>query len=280
MIALRRTYLRDRKELTDDELREHAPSIFASQAIDGVSDRYVFLPTSEVIQGMREAGWAPVEAKQQSVRLENRRGFQKHLIRFQRRNLMARPGECTAEVCLVNSHDRSSAYELHAGLFRFICGNGMVVSDTTFESIRLRHTGFSTNEVIQASFQVLDALPQILKRLDTFRTRLLSEAECMVFAREALHLRYVEPENTPIGPDVLLQPRRKEDAGEDLWHTFSRVQENLLRGGQRDLSRRQKNGRHFPKTRSIMGLDSNVRLNRGLWDLAERIHEKGIQLSA
>jgi Domain of unknown function (DUF932) len=28
----------------------------------------------------------------------------------------------------VNSHDRSSAYQLHCGLFRLVCTNGMVVS--------------------------------------------------------------------------------------------------------------------------------------------------------
>src|SRR5882757_454836 len=70
--------------LSDEELRQCAPSIFASQPIDTVSDRYSFLPTSSILRGMRENGWAPVRAEQQSVRTEARRGFQKHLIRFAR----------------------------------------------------------------------------------------------------------------------------------------------------------------------------------------------------
>jgi hypothetical protein len=52
--------------------------------IDTVSDRYSFLPTSSVLKGMRKNGWLPVRAEQQSVRIEARRGFQKHLIRFAR----------------------------------------------------------------------------------------------------------------------------------------------------------------------------------------------------
>ncbi|MBV8275090.1 MAG: DUF932 domain-containing protein, partial [Verrucomicrobia bacterium] len=32
------------------------------------------------------------------------------------------------EVVLVNSHDKSSAYQLHCGLFRLVCTNGMVIS--------------------------------------------------------------------------------------------------------------------------------------------------------
>jgi hypothetical protein len=70
--------------ISDEELQCLAPSIFASQPIEGVSNRYSFLPTSSILKGMRENGWVPVRAEQQSVRTEVRRGFQKHLIRFAR----------------------------------------------------------------------------------------------------------------------------------------------------------------------------------------------------
>jgi hypothetical protein len=40
-----------------------------------------------------------------------------------------------ATVVLVNSHDKSSAYQLHCGLFRLVCTYGMVVSDSTFQRI-------------------------------------------------------------------------------------------------------------------------------------------------
>src|SRR6266850_8475662 len=70
--------------LSDEELRQCAPSIFASQPIDTVADRYSFLPTSSILKGMRENSLVPVRADQQSVRTEARRGFQKHLIRFAR----------------------------------------------------------------------------------------------------------------------------------------------------------------------------------------------------
>src|SRR5258708_25978646 len=68
--------------IPDEELRCLAPSIFASQPIEGVSNRYSFLPTSSILRGMRENSLVPVRSDQQSVRTEARRGFQKHLIRF------------------------------------------------------------------------------------------------------------------------------------------------------------------------------------------------------
>jgi hypothetical protein len=49
--------------------------------------RFVYgplLPTSSVLNGMREIGWVPVRAQEQSIRTEARRGFQKHVVRFAR----------------------------------------------------------------------------------------------------------------------------------------------------------------------------------------------------
>src|SRR5436309_9986784 len=114
--------------LDNDALRRCAPSIFAGQAQPGVSHRYSFLPTSEVVEAMRADGWAPVQAFEQRIRVAERQGFQKHVIRFQRldhienHTLGHRP-----EVVLLNSHDRSSAYQLHAGIFRLVCSNGMII---------------------------------------------------------------------------------------------------------------------------------------------------------
>ena len=70
--------------ISDDELRRFAPSVFASQPIEGVSERYSFLPTSSILNGMRENGWVPVRAQEQGIRTEARRGFQKHVVRFAR----------------------------------------------------------------------------------------------------------------------------------------------------------------------------------------------------
>src|SRR5258708_15584823 len=120
--------------ISDDEMRRFAPSVFASQPIEGVSERYSFLPTSSILNGTRENGWVPVRAQEQSIRTEARRGFQKHVVRFARvEHLQSwEKNQVRPEVVLVNSHDKSIAYQLHCGLFRLVCTNGMVVSDGTF----------------------------------------------------------------------------------------------------------------------------------------------------
>lgn len=260
-----------RHELSDEQIRGVAPSVFATTPQAGVSERYAFVPTGQVVSRLREAGWSPVEASQQYVRLSDRQGFQKHVLRFQRRGIQPVVGEYLPELVLLNSHDRSSAYQLQAGLFRLICGNGMIVSDSTFERVSIRHSGFTPDEVIEASFKLLDGIPAITSRVEAFKGRKLNGTELETFAGAALRLRFENVQEAPISASKLLTSRRYEDAGDDLWHIFNRVQENLIRGGQRDLSRRREDGRRYPRTRAIAGLDQNIRLNRELWNLAERM---------
>lgn len=271
MFTTRNTSFISRTELADDQIRKVAPSVFAVAPQADVSSRYAFVPTSQIVSRLRESGWSPVMASQQFVRLDERRGFQKHLLRFQRRDTQAVVGEYTPELVLINSHDRSSAYQLHAGLFRFVCGNGMIVADTTFERVSIRHSGFTPDEVIEASFKLLDNISAITARVDAFRQRQLSDLEVSAFAEAALKLRFEDTSKAPINHHRLLDCRRDEDAGNDLWHVFNRVQEHLIRGGQRDWLRKREDGRRFPRTRAITGLDQNIRINRELWNLAERV---------
>jgi hypothetical protein len=50
--------------LSNEQLQRYAPSAFAGQAWEGQSNRYAFIPTSAVIDGMRNAGFLPVSASQ------------------------------------------------------------------------------------------------------------------------------------------------------------------------------------------------------------------------
>lgn len=45
--------------LTNEEIQRYAPSAFAGQPYHAMSDRYAFVPTSQVIDGMRSAGFEP-----------------------------------------------------------------------------------------------------------------------------------------------------------------------------------------------------------------------------
>jgi hypothetical protein len=193
-----------RIELSDEQIRNQAPSIFAAAPAAGVSERYTFLPTAQIVGRMRQEGWAPVEVQQQAVRVEGRMGFQKHVIRFQRRDEIAKPGEFTPEIALVNSHDRSSAYQIHTALYRFVCANGLMVSDSTIEPVSIRHTGRETEEVIAASFSMLAQLPRVTEKVEAFRARQMTPTEQHIFAEQALKLRWEDLRFAPVGVEKIL----------------------------------------------------------------------------
>jgi hypothetical protein len=260
--------------LNNETLVRKAPSIFANAAKSDVSEKYTFIPTIEVVDGMRANGWEPVWASEQRVRNAERRGFQKHMMRFRRSEDLTRSlnvRDVFPELVLINSHDRSSAYQLHAGLFRLVCSNGLVVADSTFEKISVKHVGFKTDDVIEASYKILKAVPNLVENVQTMRAIELTDAERLAFAESSLLLRFDSIEAAPIQAKALLSLRRSEDKAKDLWTTLNTVQENIVRGGLKDWSKRNENGQAFKRTTQIKSLDENVKVNKALWHLAEAL---------
>src|SRR5436305_1413559 len=48
-----------REPLDNEALYRHVPSIFAREAHDSRSDRYVYVPTIDIVEGVRREGWFP-----------------------------------------------------------------------------------------------------------------------------------------------------------------------------------------------------------------------------
>jgi hypothetical protein len=255
--------------LSDEALRTRAPSIFASGPMMGVSHRYAFVPTAEILTGLRDLHWVPVEVEEQRIRQEARRGFQKHLIRLRLESQMETLDEWNVELVVVNSHDAGCAYQLHAGIYRRICSNGLVIGGDSFTAIRFRHSGCLTGEVVEASLRLVEAMPKIGERIARFRERILEPRESLALAEAALLLRYPTVAESPISPETLLQARRPEDEGDNLWLAVNRCQEGLLRGGLSD-GHRDRRGK-LRSVRALRGIDSKVTVNRRLWSLAEQL---------
>lgn len=255
--------LRSDRPLSDDEIARVAPSIFAAQAHESRSERYTYIPTIDVLNGLRNEGFEPFMVAQTRVRNEDKREYTKHMIRLRHADQIN--GREANEIILLNSHDGTSSYQMLAGMFRFVCMNGMVCGELESD-IRVPHKGDVVGQVIEGAFTVLDSFEKVAEQRETMQSLLLREGEQQAFARAALALKY-DNDEAPITEDQVLMPRRWEDRRDDLWTTFNRVQENMLKGGLRGRGR---NGR-TTTTRAVNGIDQNVKLNRALWVLAEEM---------
>ena len=263
--------------LTLDQVRAKAPSAFAMEADASRSARYTYLPTVEVIKGMESAGFMPFAASQSRSRDAARAEHTKHMIRF-RNSELAEVDGLFPEVVLINSHDGSSSYRLMAGIFRLVCSNGLIIADSMFGEIRVKHTGDIVQQVIDASFAVIESAPRTLDTVKEWKSLQLTAGESNAFAEAAHHVRFADAEGkveTPITAAQLLQPRRRDDSSPDMWSTLNRVQENVMRGGLSARGPRDERGHRGRRvsTRAINGIDQDVKLNRALWSLAEKMAE-------
>ena len=253
--------------LSDDQIRQVAPSIFADAAHGSRSERYTYIPTIDVLNGLRREGFQPFFAAQTQVRKEDKREHTKHMLRLRHADQIT-SGEAN-EIVLLNSHDGTSSYQMIAGMFRFVCCNGMVAGEI-HNDVRVRHNGDVIGEVIDGAFKVLDSFEAIEGQRDGMRSLTLNDGEQAAFARAALTLKYDEDTApAPVTEAQILRPRRAADLSDDMWTTLNRVQENLIQGG---LHGRNKSG-HRSRTRPVQGIDQSVKLNRALWTLAEEMRK-------
>ncbi|HBO3354309.1 TPA: DUF945 domain-containing protein [Pseudomonas aeruginosa] len=259
--------LRSDHPLSDDQIRSMAPSIFAETAHESRSERYSYIPTAAVLAELRSEGFQPFMVCQTRVRHEDRREFTKHMLRL--RHASQINGNEANEVILLNSHDGTSSYQMIAGMFRFVCHNGLVCGDTLAD-VRVHHKGNVAEQVIEGAYEILQGFDQVQEARDAMRLIALDEGEQEVLARSALALKYDAPDKVmPVTEAQVLMPRRFDDRGSDLWSTFNRIQENLVKGG---LHGRNAHGRR-QRTRPVQGIDQNVRLNRALWMLADGMRQ-------
>lgn len=253
--------------LSDAEIMEIAPSIFADVKHESRSSRYTCIPTIDVLRGLQKQGFSPFMVCQTKTRDDEKRGHAKHMIRM-RHASQINASEAN-EIVLLNSHDGSSSYQMIAGVFRFVCSNGMVCGDTQSD-IRVRHTGDIVDNVIEGAFHVLEGFEQVDGQRDGMKALTLNSGEQAAFANAALALKYeTDIAPAPITETQLLRPNRQADTAGDLWTTFNRVQENMMRGGLRG---RSAVGKRIT-TREVTGIDQNIKLNRALWVLAEEMRK-------
>ncbi|WP_223510235.1 DUF932 domain-containing protein [Rahnella sp. GSA61A] len=256
--------IRRDRPLTNDELASVVPSVFSEEKHGSRSDRYTYIPTIQLLDSLRKEGFQPFFACQTRVRDEARKGHTKHMLRLRRERQIT--GSEVPEIILLNSHDGSSSYQMLPGIFRFVCSNGMVCGED-FGEVRVPHKGDVTGQVIEGAYEVLGIFDKVDEHMNIMKDIPLNRDEQDLFAQAALMYRYGEDDKKiPVTPASVLMPRRAEDRQNDLWVTFQRVQENMIRGGL--IGRNEKGKR--TTTRAINGIDGDVKLNRALWMIAEQ----------
>ncbi|WP_407582558.1 DUF932 domain-containing protein, partial [Escherichia coli] len=200
-------------------------------------------------------GFQPFFACQTRVRDQSRREYTKHMLRLRRAGQIT--GQHVPEIILLNSHDGSSSYQMLPGYFRAICTNGLVCGQSLGE-VRVPHRGNVVDRVIEGAYEVVGVFDLIEEKRDAMQSLVLPPPARQALAQAALTYRYGD-EHQPVTTTDILTPRRREET----------IQENMLKGG---ISGRSARGKRI-HTRAIHSIDTDIKLNRALWVMAETLLE-------
>ena len=246
-------------------------SVHATQAWEGVSSKYRFVSTANIVETFAKQGFFPVAARQAGTRIESKQGYTKHMIRFRREcDLNVSVGTAVPEIILVNSHNRGSSFQLNAGMFILACLNGLVIADKTFPEtfFRMRHVG-DTEPIVLALEGIVSQFPRMLAQVESMKAVILPESVQLDFARAALSLRW-DTDKAPLNESSLnVGVGTAEHRDNSLWSTYQRIQ-SVLVGGRKSYYR----SRFAPATvRKISSVDQDLRINKALWSMACRLQE-------
>jgi len=254
--------------LSNEQINEICPSVFTSKPSTTVSEKYTHIPTSRVIEDMRSLGWDVVDAKQVKSRKSKTKGVGKHMVTFRNDDVVVDGDDGDTvypQILLTNSHDGKNAFQFQAGLFRMICENGLVISTQDFAKVKIRHMGYTFEELQTQIRAMVERLPLTVESMNKMKQIELNEEQMVEFATRALDTRFDEKQMKRINIDAnqLLGVDRVEDKGNDVWVVFNRIQEKLLNG---DFEYGQ--GNKMRKARKIKNFQQDARVNSELFDLA------------
>src|ERR1700722_12218424 len=207
-----------------EAIREQAPAVFAPSAHERMSSKYTFIPTERVLAGLMSAGFVPVEARQTQARSASPL-HARHIVRLRRRFETVQLKGSVPEVVFLNSHDGTSAYQLRMGIFRVVCTNGLIVSKGAFPAYCVSHRGNVVDDVIVGALKISERFGSLATQVERMEGRTMFKDEQIQFAERALALRFSEFDQPGMQASQLLNCRRTEDVGDDLWSTLNKVQE-------------------------------------------------------
>ena len=262
--------------ITKSQLREICPLAFASEPTNpDVSNKYLFVNTETVIDDLGKLGWLPVQAAQRKSR-GNGTIFSKHMVSFQNPDIKitGKDGDDSfPRIIMTNSHDGMQAFKFSVGIFRLVCSNGLVVADEQFSDFKIKHKGYTFAELRDVVTTAVKDLPNKVEVLNEMKSRILTQEEKNKLALDAMLVRagieigskkakkFVYDEETI---EDILEPKRDEDKGDDLWRVFNVVQEKITQG---EFSAALK-GAKVRKVRKIKSFEKDLKVNKDLFQLA------------
>jgi len=246
------------------------PVLYTTVPHEDASEKYSLISSIDVINELKNSyNWHVTSVQVAPVKDESREDKQVHCVRLRHFDDLIAPQESAVEILFFNSFDRSKAFSISVGIYRFSCANGLVVGKT-FDSYKLRHIGDLEHNLEEIIAKITEFKPKLEQKIRNFSSLMLSQLEMETFAKLAVPLKFAP--HLEVDSKQLLEPHRDEDRKDTSLYTVMNVlQENLIRSNN-VTGVNKETGRRFT-SREITSLSKDYEINVGLFDLAERIYQ-------
>ena len=107
-----------------------------------------------------------------------------------------------------------------------------VIADTEFEDLKMRHMGYTFEELQGMIKDMVEKLPLTVESMNKMKEVELEEKTIVELAKDLLDIRVKDTNNSYKNEaiDEVLTTQRKEDEGNGLWEVFNTIQENIING--------------------------------------------------
>ena len=263
--------------LTKEQIKNSSPLVFADAPTNPeVSGKYLFVNTETIIDDLEKLGWLPVQAAQRKARKKEGTIFSKHMVAFQNPDIMIKSEDgdnAYPRILLTNSHDGMQAFKFSVGIFRLVCSNGLVIADEQFSDFKIKHKGYSFEELRNVVRQAVADLPNKVQVMNDMKNRTLTQEEKNKLALDAMLIRAGIKPNSDKAKEFeydvetiedILDPKREADKGDDLWSVFNVIQEKITQGEFHAALK----GAKVRKVRKIKSFEKDIKVNKELFKLA------------
>ena len=264
------------KTTNPEELKSHVPALFADHKDPKRSNKYSFVDSANIIAMFAKFGWTPYSAKQNGAG-----DYARHIIRLQNEEHQLVPfnvDDIRPQIIFDNSHNGSSYAQIHLGLMRKVCSNGLVVSIPGMtENVRFRHMGINYEELKNLLNETSEYYSNIGRHIGIMQNTMLNDVQKENFVVEAFAAR--EPNKflmeggvinatkvlKTVSAEDILVPLRDADKGDSLWNVFNIIQEKFVKG---EFTRLSETGRKTAM-KGMVNATRGINFNKKLWEVAE-----------
>jgi len=259
----------------EEDLKRVVPAAFSKTASPERTERYSYFSTEELLKSFKSIGWNPHFAKQNGSS-----PYSRHIIRLINPSIGFIPikrDRVQPQIIVDNSHNGFTKAQIHLGLFRLICTNGLVAGVPGFSTnFKWLHMGVDQQEIIKMVEEIADTYNKIGSHVSDMQNVILSNDQKEEFAIRAINYRYpgkfINEDGTfnessltsYINIHDIYSPVRQEDNTNDLWTIFNTIQERTTKGMFETISLKRKSS-----PRPITNAKRNLEYNKKLWELAE-----------